>query len=111
MRSSWQLLTAIAFLSAYEASCDPYTPIHEAGRCSIRGTCGKKSFFGKELPCPDNGLAEEPEDDVRKQLVDLCGPKWSKGPVCCTDDQVSQLCVDENGVILIRNVRDRKSVV
>ena len=88
MRSSWQLLTAIALLSAHEGSCDPYTPIHEAGRCSIRGTCGKKSFFGKELPCPDNGLAEEPEDDVRKQLVDLCGPKWSTGPVCCTGDQV-----------------------
>jgi Niemann-Pick C1 protein len=87
MWSSWQLITAITALSASVAFGDPYTPKHEAGRCSIRGNCGKKSFFGKELPCPDNGRAEEPDNDVRKQLVDLCGPKWATGPVCCTGDQ------------------------
>lgn len=65
-----------------------YTPIHEAGRCAIRDHCGSKSFFGKQLPCVDNGKAKEPDDDLRKQLVDLCGPKWNSGPVCCTNDQV-----------------------
>jgi Niemann-Pick C1 protein len=65
-----------------------YTPIHEAGRCAIRGHCGKKSFFGKQLPCPDNGLAEEPDQKLRDQLVDLCGPKWREGPVCCNLEQV-----------------------
>jgi Niemann-Pick C1 protein len=64
------------------------TPIHEAGRCSIRGSCGKGGWFSSKLPCPDNGLAEEPEDDVRKQLVEICGAKWNSGPVCCTGDQV-----------------------
>jgi Niemann-Pick C1 protein len=68
---------------------------HEAGRCSIRGTCGKDSFFGPELPCPDNGLAAEPDDDVRKQLVELCGPKWNTGPVCCEGKQVRNSLLGE----------------
>ena len=80
--------TVAALLAATFASAELYTPKHEAGRCSIRGTCGKDSFFGPELPCPDNGLASEPEDDVRQQLVELCGPKWNTGPVCCEGDQV-----------------------
>lgn len=70
---------------------DPYTPIHEPGRCAFRGTCGKKGFFGKELPCLDNGLAHKPDDDLRKELVELCGPEWSEGPVCCTLKQVQTL--------------------
>ncbi|KAL2890275.1 NPC intracellular cholesterol transporter 1-related protein 1 [Ceratocystis lukuohia] len=56
------------------------TPINEAGRCSMRGQCGSKSWFGKQLPCVDNGLAEDPDAETRKILVDLCGPKWSTGP-------------------------------
>ncbi|KAK2074748.1 hypothetical protein P8C59_008931 [Phyllachora maydis] len=67
------------------------TPKHEAGRCAIRDHCGSKSFFGGQLPCLDNGLAEQPDDGLRQQLVDLCGPKWESGPVCCTSDQVSTL--------------------
>ncbi|KAL2755532.1 hypothetical protein ACRALDRAFT_2041874 [Sodiomyces alcalophilus JCM 7366] len=68
-----------------------YTPKHEAGRCAFRGQCGSKYFFGKELPCVDNGPAEEPDDDLRQQIVDLCGEKWSSGPVCCDADQVKSL--------------------
>ncbi|KAK5653323.1 hypothetical protein OQA88_9014 [Cercophora sp. LCS_1] len=68
-----------------------YTPKHEAGRCSIRGHCGSKSVFGSQLPCVDNGPAEEPDDKLREQLVDLCGPKWSSGPVCCLPEQVAAL--------------------
>ena len=64
------------------------TAVHEAGRCAIRGHCGKKSFFGEELPCPNNGLAEVPEKHVREKLVALCGNKWQEGPVCCEDVQV-----------------------
>ena len=44
------------------------TTKHEKGRCAIRGQCGKQSFFGSELPCPDNGLAKTPDDAVRKKL-------------------------------------------
>lgn len=67
------------------------TRIHEKGRCAIRGHCGKQSIFGGELPCPDNDLARQPEDSARKKLVQLCGPKWEDGPVCCLDEQVGAL--------------------
>lgn len=67
------------------------TEVHEAGRCAIRGNCGKQSFFGGELPCPDNGLAHQPDQRVRQQLVHLCGKKWEDGPVCCKEEQVDFL--------------------
>lgn len=65
------------------------TKVHEEGRCAMRGHCGKQSFFGGELPCLDNGVAREPEKDVRDKLVGLCGEKWEEGAVCCEDEQVS----------------------
>ncbi|KAL1962370.1 hypothetical protein VTN77DRAFT_9783 [Rasamsonia byssochlamydoides] len=67
------------------------TKLHEKGRCAIRGHCGKKSFFGGDLPCPDNGLAREPDAAVREKLVGLCGDKWAQGPVCCEEEQVDAL--------------------
>lgn len=70
------------------SNASPYTPKHEAGRCAFRGQCGKQSFFGKELPCVDNGLAKDADAELRKELVDLCGAEWSSGPVCCTLEQV-----------------------
>lgn len=76
----WGLLTT--------AQLDVTTPKHEKGRCAIRGECGKQGFFGKPLPCPDNGLAENPSEATRKKLVEICGDKWSKGPTCCDGDQV-----------------------
>ena len=65
-----------------------WTDIHEPGRCAIRGQCGKKSFFGGDLPCPDNGKAEDPEKETRDKLVAICGDSWEEGPVCCDDAQV-----------------------
>ncbi|OWP04441.1 patched sphingolipid transporter (Ncr1) [Marssonina coronariae] len=73
------------------ASGELFTPKHEAGRCAIRGTCGSKGFFSPALPCPDNGLAKEPEDDVREQLVEICGARWKAGPVCCEKEQLDTL--------------------
>ncbi|EEQ88332.1 patched sphingolipid transporter [Blastomyces dermatitidis ER-3] len=67
------------------------TKIHEEGRCAIRGHCGKKSFFGGELPCPDNGLAKAPAAETRRKLVALCGDKWKTGNVCCEDTQIDAL--------------------
>lgn len=66
-----------------------WTIKHEAGRCALRGQCGKQSFFGGQLPCPDNGLAQMPEQDTRTKLVAVCGDKWTDGAICCDDDQVS----------------------
>lgn len=82
---------ALLLASLSQAKDTLYTPIHEAGRCAIRDQCGSKSFFGKQLPCVDNGKAKDPDQDLRKQLVDLCGPKWNDGPVCCTSAQVCWL--------------------
>ncbi|KAB8345943.1 hypothetical protein FH972_022995 [Carpinus fangiana] len=65
------------------------TTIHEKGRCAMRGQCGSAQLFWKEVPCADNGKAEEPESDLRQKLVDICGDKWSDGPICCDDAQVS----------------------
>lgn len=76
----------IAALASANAS--PLTPKHEAGRCAFRGQCGKQSFFGKELPCVDNDVAKDPDAELRKELVDLCGAEWNQGPVCCTLEQV-----------------------
>jgi Niemann-Pick C1 protein len=98
MRTSWQLTATITLLFASQAVCGSYTPINEAGRCAIRGNCGKKSFFGDELPCPDNGLAEEPTDEVRRELVDICGAKWSTGSVCCKPEQVGTLSYNKSSV-------------
>ncbi|KAH8703106.1 putative patched sphingolipid transporter [Talaromyces proteolyticus] len=82
-------LVSALLLSSVTAQGD--TALHEPGRCAIRGHCGKKSFFGGELPCPDNGLAREPDASVREKLVSLCGIQWSEGPVCCEEEQVDAL--------------------
>lgn len=68
-----------------------WTRKHEEGRCAMRGQCGAQSFFGAPLPCPNNTLAEKPKKEMRKKLVDICGPKWSHGPVCCDEEQVRML--------------------
>ena len=70
------------------AKDENWTNIHEPGRCAIRGQCGKKSFFGGELPCPDNGKAEDPDKEIRDKLVAICGDRWNEGPVCCDEAQV-----------------------
>ncbi|KAF2453744.1 patched sphingolipid transporter [Lineolata rhizophorae] len=67
------------------------TEIHKAGRCAIRGHCGSESFFGPQLPCPDNGLAEQPSAATRERLLGLCGERWADGAVCCVDEQLDAL--------------------
>lgn len=87
------LISSIAILSSCCSTLvDARTPIHEPGRCAIRGQCGKKSFFGGDLPCEDNGLAEKPDDVTRSKLVALCGEKWRDSDVCCREDQVCLSC-------------------
>ncbi|KAK9559965.1 niemann-Pick type C- protein 1 [Aspergillus fumigatus] len=84
-------LGLLSFLPHTLVVAEGETKIHEEGRCAIRGHCGKKSFFGGELPCPDNGPAREPEVSTRKKLVNLCGSKWNEGSVCCEDEQIDAL--------------------
>lgn len=54
---------------------------------------GQKSqgFFKPTLPYVDNELAQNPDDQLRKDLITLCGSKWSDGPVCCDAEQVDGL--------------------
>ncbi|KAI5894088.1 multidrug efflux transporter AcrB transmembrane domain-containing protein [Schizophyllum commune H4-8] len=66
--------------------------IGEPGRCAMRSSCGRKGFFGKELPCPYDGPAVEPEDaETRKLLADVCGAEFAEGPTCCTSGQLETL--------------------
>ena len=83
------LLCLVALASVAAGSDDGnWTVKHEAGRCALKGNCGKKSFFGGQLPCPDNSVADKPDEDTRKKLVAICGSKWDDGKVCCDSDQV-----------------------
>jgi Niemann-Pick C1 protein len=84
------LLASLFFVPSILAATDGPQQ-HEAGRCAIRGHCGKDGFFGPELPCPDNGPAEEPAADVREKLVGICGDQWTDGPVCCLEEQIDAL--------------------
>ncbi|KAI2636722.1 patched family-domain-containing protein [Xylaria nigripes] len=83
--------TAAALLVTCSAADELFTPKHEPGRCAIRGHCGKKGFFGKELPCVDNGLATTPDDEFAKEIRELCGPKWEDSKVCCKPEQLRAL--------------------
>lgn len=94
-RTAIQLPRALLGLAVIAALClnviaddGNWTEIHEAGRCAIKGQCGKKSFFGSELPCPNNDKAEDPDKGTRKKLVAICGDAWKEGDVCCDDAQV-----------------------
>ncbi|KAL8736397.1 MAG: hypothetical protein Q9181_002430 [Wetmoreana brouardii] len=68
-----------------------WTVKHEAGRCALRGQCGKKSFFGGQLPCPDNSVAQKPDAGTREKLVAICGSQWDHGATCCDSDQIDAL--------------------
>ncbi|KIM45836.1 hypothetical protein M413DRAFT_65031 [Hebeloma cylindrosporum] len=61
------------------------------GRCAMRGSCGKKGFFGKPLPCPYDGTPVESDDKTRQLFQDVCGTELADGPLCCTSDQLDTL--------------------
>ncbi|KAK4945772.1 niemann-Pick type C-related protein 1 [Elasticomyces elasticus] len=91
MRFPSSAIAALAAVCSIPFTSAVATPLHEAGRCAIRGSCGKQGFFGSDLPCPDNGKASAPSDELRTKLVDLCGPKWQDTDVCCEEGQVDTL--------------------
>ncbi|GAA5955195.1 hypothetical protein JCM3765_003241 [Sporobolomyces pararoseus] len=63
------------------------------GRCSLRGSCGKKSVFGGDIPCPYNGKAESHADDAvyLATLRQVCGEEFDATETCCTLDQLETL--------------------
>ncbi|PPQ68840.1 hypothetical protein CVT26_001674 [Gymnopilus dilepis] len=61
------------------------------GKCAMRGSCGKKGFFGKPLPCPYDGPPIETDEKTKSLLKDVCGPELVNTPTCCTADQLETL--------------------
>lgn len=82
MLLSWFLLLAVtvAQISTKE------------GHCAMYGNCGKKSVFGKQLPCPTNMTAPEPLLESMEILERVCGKEFSvANGVCCSNDQLIAL--------------------
>ncbi|KAK4687526.1 hypothetical protein P7C73_g2603, partial [Tremellales sp. Uapishka_1] len=67
-------------------------PRRGEGICAMRGSCGRASLFGADLPCPDDGDATVPDDELLSLLTSVCGPSYTlPSSVCCTYDQLSTL--------------------
>lgn len=65
--------------------------IHAPGYCAMYDNCGKKSFFGAELPCPANVKAVEPDLDTKQLLTSICGAEFPTDQICCSKDQLVNL--------------------
>ncbi|KAI7950224.1 hypothetical protein MJO28_009045 [Puccinia striiformis f. sp. tritici] len=64
----------------------------QSGRCAMYDRCGKKGFFGQELPCPDNSPARKTTADLQSALGRICGNRFaSLETACCTKDQLEDL--------------------
>ncbi|OCF34304.1 niemann-Pick C1 protein [Kwoniella heveanensis BCC8398] len=67
-------------------------PRRGKGVCAMRGSCGRTSMFGAELPCPDDGDAIKPDQKLLDLMTSVCGPSYTlPDAVCCEYDQVSTL--------------------
>ncbi|ODV77860.1 uncharacterized protein CANTADRAFT_26879 [Suhomyces tanzawaensis NRRL Y-17324] len=56
------------------------------GYCSMYGSCGKRSIFGGQLPCPTDRKAEAPSLEELIVLQRVCGKSFDK--TCCSMDQL-----------------------
>lgn len=62
------------------------------GHCAMYGNCGKKSVFGKPLPCPVNMTAPEALPQALEVLERVCGTEFSaENGLCCSFDQLVTL--------------------
>ncbi|CUS49613.1 LAQU0S24e00320g1_1 [Lachancea quebecensis] len=62
--------------------------------CSIYGSCGKKSLFGGELPCPvaETFVPDPLSESELQSLIELCGEEWrGVNQVCCNGAQIENL--------------------
>lgn len=62
---------------------------HSPGYCNTFDNCGKKSIFGKPLPCVNFVPATEPSKESRDRLQQICGRDFEY--VCCSSHQVDEL--------------------
>lgn len=93
-----RLVVGALLLVSGVAADEAYTPKHEAGRCAMRGHCGKKSWFGKQLPCVDNELATTPDPEFAKNIEAVCGAKWKDSKVCCSPEQVRLVLISSSEI-------------
>lgn len=64
----------------------------KAGHCAMYGECGKKSVFGKQLPCPSNITAPKALEEALEILDRVCGAEFSaQNGLCCSYDQLVTL--------------------
>lgn len=82
----WELTAVLAVSAALPQM------LNEPSKCSLYGTCGKRTVFGADLPCP-NVTDPQPLTDPNaiNTLRGLCGPELASSAVCCTAAQVEQL--------------------
>lgn len=64
---------------------------HQDGYCVMYGDCGKKSFFGKQLPCAKTREAVTPSENSIEILNKICGENFPSSRVCCSEDQILEL--------------------
>ncbi|CDR43227.1 CYFA0S11e01926g1_1 [Cyberlindnera fabianii] len=89
------ILTTLPLLLSLTAASGESTPgtsqRHEPGYCAIYDSCGKKSLFGKDLPCTVDQESVVPDQSQLAEIVSLCGEEWAESNVCCTSAQVETL--------------------
>ncbi|KAI3403231.2 NCR1 [Candida oxycetoniae] len=62
---------------------------HSVGYCNTFNNCGKKSIFGKPLPCANFVEAREPSLESKNKLRAICGQDFDL--VCCSPEQIEEL--------------------
>ncbi|CAK9436771.1 uncharacterized protein LODBEIA_P12930 [Lodderomyces beijingensis] len=62
---------------------------HSVGYCNTYDNCGKKSVFGKPLPCANFVKATAPTEESRERLRKICGREYDL--VCCSPQQIDDL--------------------
>lgn len=68
------------------------TTIHSPNYCSMYGVGGKTSFFGPDIPKPNNIPSQKLSLDDYSTLTEICGDSWRNiDYACCDSNQLIQL--------------------
>lgn len=83
----WTLLLAHILVASASTG-----PLRKNGYCAMFDSCGKKSVFGKQLPCANNTRAVAPLDASLEILGRICGADFDlTHGVCCSYNQLVTL--------------------
>lgn len=68
------------------------TPLHSPNYCAMYGVGGKTSFFGPDVPQPNNIPAQKLSPADYDALTGICGDSWrAVDYACCDSAQIEQL--------------------